>query len=252
MQKLVCMLRVKNGILFIKRWLDNISILADEIVVVDNGSTDGTLEIIEAHPKVKAIVKTISFHEGRDRKILLKLALDRNADWLIGLDVDEIFEERIKRSHFDKMMTSKIFNAYGFRRFHMLKDENHYSAALRNLIELSSHSRYLYRNTKNLYVRDVKIHCGVDGIKQPVFISPIRIMHLCTLHIDYRLSAYENYKKVDPMNTKLYDHDINFLQKKRTPLFEFKKRKFSIYGEYILLNLLYIINYPIKKIRKLF
>jgi glycosyltransferase involved in cell wall biosynthesis len=252
MPKLICMLRVKDGIIFIDRWLENIGDLVDEIVVVDNGSSDGTCEKIEIHPKVTAIEKTVGFHEGRDRQLLLQMAQKRNADWLLGLDVDEIFEERVTRSHFDKMMNNSFFKAYGFRRFHLLKDENHYSATFRNLIELSSHSRYLFRNTKQLYVRNVKIHCGVDGIKQPIFISPIRILHLCSLYIDYRLHTYENYKKVDPTNNAIYNRDMNFLQQKKMPLFKLKEKLFTIFFEYMLLNIVYFINYPIRKIKKIF
>jgi len=46
MPKLVAMLRVKDGILFAEQWLARTSELVDEIVAVDNGSTDGTYEIL--------------------------------------------------------------------------------------------------------------------------------------------------------------------------------------------------------------
>ena len=42
MAKLIVMLRVKDGIYFVHEWLACFEKLVDEIVVLDNGSTDGT------------------------------------------------------------------------------------------------------------------------------------------------------------------------------------------------------------------
>jgi len=251
--KLVAMLRVKDGILFIERWLGRMENLVDEIVVVDNGSTDGTFEIIKRHPKVTMLERTEGFHEGRDRIILLEMAKKRNPDWLIGLDVDEIFEDALERKHLDKMMNSRIFNAFGFRRYHMWGDEQHYQGKFKDIFELSQHSRYLYRNVDTLFVRNVKIHGGVEGLKKPTAIVKYRLKHLCNLYLDYRLNAYEEYAKVDPTRSEMYLGHHKTLQ-----LNNYKTLKWNSYHsnplranvEFYLLNSFYLMRYPFKYFRK--
>ena len=92
MPKLVVLLRVKDGIYFVHDWLKCFEKIADEIVVVDNSSSDGTYEILKSHHKVVEIVQTEGYNEGRDKNMLYGLARKRNPDWCIWLDIDEIFE----------------------------------------------------------------------------------------------------------------------------------------------------------------
>ncbi len=47
MAKLVVMIRLKDSLTFIHEWLACYEKLADEIVALDNGSTDGCLEILQ-------------------------------------------------------------------------------------------------------------------------------------------------------------------------------------------------------------
>jgi glycosyltransferase involved in cell wall biosynthesis len=141
MQKLVALLRVKNGILFINDWLNRMEKLVDEIVVVDNGSEDGTLEILRSNLKVVEIAQTIGFDEGRDKILVYNMARKRNPDWCIWLDVDEIFEDRITRDDLNKMMSSKFFTKFRFRRFHLHKDVNHFQAAFSKLMITAWHDR---------------------------------------------------------------------------------------------------------------
>ena len=56
---------------FIARALSSCT-FADEIVVVDGGSTDGTVQILQSHSKVKLIHHPWDNHFGRQREISLR------------------------------------------------------------------------------------------------------------------------------------------------------------------------------------
>jgi len=251
MGKIICMLRVKDGILFIDRWLENIGSLVDEIVVVDNGSNDGTLEKLKAHPKVTDIKETVGFHEGRDRIMLLEMARERKADWLIGLDVDEIFEESFKREHIEKMTKNDKMIVYGFRRFHLLYDENHYQAKWIDILELSRPSRHFYKVHDGLFVRDVKIHCAVENLKGRRVMSPFRILHLCNLQIEYRKKAYDNYIQIDPQRANMYKGHKGTLDKKNYKTYSvesFKSLRYKLW--FLILNLIFIVPFIFRYIKR--
>ena len=83
---------VKNEARSILRCLQSISMAVDEIVVIDTGSTDGTIDIVNnfSHPNLQLIA-----HEWQD-----DFAEARNvglaaiaSDWVIWLDADEYLHE---------------------------------------------------------------------------------------------------------------------------------------------------------------
>lgn len=104
--KVVAMLRVKNGIRHIERCLSSLEGWVDEIVVLDTGSTDGTLDVIEDHAVAKggkvALVDSVTFadqplQEYQERQFLLEMAQGREPTWIARVDVDETWEPRIKK-----------------------------------------------------------------------------------------------------------------------------------------------------------
>lgn len=81
---------VKNEEKNIVRWLDNMRQIADEIIVVDTGSTDNTLAILQ-----KAGIKSYHFTWCNDFAAAKNYAIQQaTGDWIVFLDADEYFDAK--------------------------------------------------------------------------------------------------------------------------------------------------------------
>ena len=80
---------VKNEEVNLPRWLAWAKVLADEIVVVDTGSTDRTVDLAQA-----AGARVYSFAWRQDFSAAKNFALQKaKGDWIVFLDADEYFRE---------------------------------------------------------------------------------------------------------------------------------------------------------------
>lgn len=178
MPKLIVMLRVKDGILFAAEWLACFEKIADAIVVLDNGSTDGTLELLSAHPKVVEMVQTVGFHEGRDKNLLYETVRTYHPDWCIWVDIDEVFEPALTRAHFDRLMRTSIVKKFAFRRFHFI-DRQHFAGSWFRLNYSAGPDRLMWKESPTGYFEDFVLDSpnvkGITGLKMPM---NFRLKHL--------------------------------------------------------------------------
>ncbi|HYJ58987.1 MAG TPA: glycosyltransferase family 2 protein [Methyloceanibacter sp.] len=96
---LVGLTRVRNEALLLPDTLDYLAAHVDAIVAYDDASTDATVAILGAHPKVALIVANQAWEEdiaarklaeGRHRGLLLDMARERLPhDWMLCFDPDE-------------------------------------------------------------------------------------------------------------------------------------------------------------------
>jgi glycosyltransferase involved in cell wall biosynthesis len=92
--KLSVCLATFNEEQFIKYPLDSIAELADEIIIVDGGSEDKTIEIAKSYgPKVRIITTTnpTMFHINKQKAID-----EAKGEWILQLDADEAVSNDLK------------------------------------------------------------------------------------------------------------------------------------------------------------
>jgi len=178
--KLVAMLRTKNTGPSFKDCLSRLSALADEIVILDNGSTDDTLEVCRTFPKVVQVLlrnDTGDYHEGRDMRLMLDEAKKRNPDWILFVCSDEVFEKNMTRADIDRYMRGK-YDRIAFRMCNFWLstkycrfDRDWFRYTLRT-------QRMMWRNLPEAFFEDRTIHAAsLRGIESPVYTSPFRIKH---------------------------------------------------------------------------
>ena len=175
--KLIAILRIKDAMSTVEECLAKLSTLVDEIIIVDNGSTDGTLEAYKKFPKIQQVMHTEGFHQGRDQIMLLDAAKTRGADWILLIDADEVFEKNTTRKVFDEYMNSG-HNAFGFRMYNFWLNRKTFRIDSDWFGYTLKPQRFLCKNVPGIYFVNRQFHSGViKGVPGRVQTSLYRLKH---------------------------------------------------------------------------
>jgi len=91
---LACLLAARNGEHLLPGYFRSIERLADAVIALDDGSTDGTRGGLARHPLVKILLanpprKGGGSDQGHNRNALLQAVAELEPDWVITIDADE-------------------------------------------------------------------------------------------------------------------------------------------------------------------
>jgi len=89
--RIVGIVLVRNEDLLIGRALRNAAAFADEWILCDHGSADGTLAILQAEAKSLPEARVQQLRHPRESQDLIKKFAGQNV-WIFGLDGDEIYD----------------------------------------------------------------------------------------------------------------------------------------------------------------
>ena len=137
---------VKNEEKNIAHWLDNMRQIADEIVVVDTGSTDNTLAILQ-----KAGIKPYHFTWCNDFAAAKNYAIQQaTGDWIVFLDADEYFDAKSVqcfRSEMARYHRNKKIGAIMCQLVNI--DEDNHNKIIGTIIQVR-----MFRNDKDIYYKN--------------------------------------------------------------------------------------------------
>lgn len=190
---------------FLERVLTHTAKYVDNAVILDDASEDNSVEIckkvFENIPLTVVQNKKHGFsNEILLRKQLWQITADTNPDWILFLDADEIFEDRIC-DVIRTLINEPNFDYYAFRLYDMW-DENHY----REDLYWGAHKYYRpflirYQPNFNYIWEEKPLHCG--RIPQNIFslsgcICHVRLRHFGWSTNELRQCKYIRYLKADP------------------------------------------------------
>lgn len=208
--KLTAGIRVKNGRLWAQECLCSLSQFVDEICVLDDGSTDGTVEICRSFDTVTHLLRWEKsfFHEGIDRNCVMAMVKDTEPDWILMMDIDEVFEETIA-DELEWMLNHDEVAAWGFRMLHFWRGRTHFrvdGAWGRETVH-HIHPR-LFRNQPGLHFPAQKIHgAHVVGLEGRCALSEVCIKHYGYSYPEEVQRKYDRYIHQDPEGD--YEHLID-------------------------------------------
>jgi glycosyltransferase involved in cell wall biosynthesis len=174
---------------------------ADEIIVVDSFSTDGTYEYLKAHPRVKVIQK--SFNDFTSQK---SFALDlATNDWVLFIDADEIVSNVLQTEILKKIRLKNPNNEVAFWVYRIFMFKKH---SLKFSGTQTDKNIRLFRKSKVKFTPGKLVHetLEIDGSSG---ILKEKLIHYC-------------YKNYDDYKRKI----INYGRLKARQDFE-KNKKFS-------------------------
>jgi len=215
-QKVSALIITYNEMGYIERCIDSIA-FADEVVVIDSYSTDGTFEYLQNHPKVRVLQNTFENFTAQ-KSFALKQASN---DWILFVDADEVVSNPLQKEILDTVNDPNACEAYWFYRDFMFKDQR-----LRFSGWQTDKNHRLFRKSKCKFTDKKIVHetLEVDGNS---CILKERLTHYC-------YKNYEDYKGKMLKYGRLKAKEAFYRENQFNYLFMILKPAWKFFNHYIL------------------
>lgn len=191
---------------YLERVLQHITEYADEVVILDDGSTDDTVAICReqlvniAHRIVENGASKFG-NEVELRKMLWELAVSTQPDWIMILDADERFEQKAAEP-IRELIKDDTFDVVYFRLYDMWSESSYREDGY--WLAHKVYRPFLVRYCSNFVYEwlEQPLHCGrfpMNIVKLPGKQSELRVQHFGWARPEDRVAKYFRYKELDPI-----------------------------------------------------
>lgn len=199
---LTVLVPVRNGETELPRWLASVADYADDVIALDDGSTDGTRRILENNALVSTVLENrvrssyVGWDDRENRQRLVDAATARGARWALFLDADERLHQQDGCALRTFLQTEAHTGfAYGFEVFRMVDDEHHYDPRgmwVFRLFHCDDAEEPMPPNRLHF----VPVPAGIERARW--LQTSLRIQHFGSLTESRRRDRFEKYALADP------------------------------------------------------
>jgi glycosyltransferase involved in cell wall biosynthesis len=211
----ICLMQVRNEIKHIPSVLRHLDKYCDGIILLDDGSNDGSFEQACSEKLVLKVKQNgcADFEDLKNRNRLLQLAHLFKADWFYFMDADERFDSRI--TVLPDVSAYRSFDSILFKLVHLWDNENTYRKDLPATSEGITYRYRMFRNKGFMQIvadrtlhfpacpfimRENKGHGAVNNL----------VLHYGMMEAPARKKKYETYSRQDKEG-KMQGFSYNYL-----------------------------------------
>lgn len=203
--RLLALLPIRDHAHYVAGFLASIAPHVDGIVALDDGSTDGTAELLESRPEVLEVLRNPpdrpTWDEMGNHGKLLDAAARHGAEWVLSIDADERLEHDFRRRCERVIRRGRWlgYTAYGLRLRDLWDSPDRYRVdgiwgqkTVPRLYALRSDHRL---DRRALHGSKAPRQARIEG-RYPI--ADLNIYHLGMLTPELRAARRARYERLDP------------------------------------------------------
>jgi hypothetical protein len=200
---IICLIQIRNERAHIPDVLLHLDTVCDGIVLLDDGSVDGSYEAADS---AKLLMKTQIANKGyfddlNNRNLLLQLAYLFKAEWFFFMDADERFD--LRAGDLRKISKMEKIDCVSFRRVHLWNRDDQYRKNIPEGVNGVMHRYRMFRSKGFLQIEaEREIHFRPTPYLLNKYRSSVLLLHYGLIDESTRKKKRDTYLPQDPEGKK--------------------------------------------------